>query len=122
MRVIKFIIFLLFGLILINAGLDKFLNYMPAPKPSPYQQKAFTSLSSITGLMYIVAVVEVLGGMLIIPPKTRAIGAIMIFPIMIGILLYNLNDPLGLIITGVLSLLNLWAILDNIYKYKKLIG
>lgn len=85
---IIFILSLLFGLMFINAGLNKFLNYMPIPVDLPEKMiKVMTAFMEINWLMPLVGFVEILGGMLFIIPKTRALGAIMIFPIMIGILM-----------------------------------
>ncbi len=83
---ITFVLSLLFGLFFINAGLDKFLHYMPMPKEgiSPEMMKAMTGMMAITWLMPLVGVAEVLGGLLIIIPKTRALGALIIFPVMVG--------------------------------------
>jgi len=51
-------------------------------------------------------------------PKYRALGAIVIFPVMIGILLTHLiNDPSGLPIAIVLLAINIWVILENRNKY-----
>ena len=43
MKYIKFILCLLFGLMFINAGLDKFLHYMPMPEMKPEQAKLFAA-------------------------------------------------------------------------------
>jgi len=43
MRIVKFILCLLFGLMFINAGLNKFFNYIPMEKPTPEQMKLFAA-------------------------------------------------------------------------------
>ena len=63
--------------------------------------------------------IEILGGLLFIFPKTRALGAIVILPITIGIILHNaVFMPEGLAIAGPFFLINLWMIGDNWEKYK----
>ena len=63
--------------------------------------------------------IELLGGLLFAIPKTRALGAIVILPVMVGIVIHNaVYMPEGLAIAGPLLLVNLWMIFDNSNKYK----
>ncbi|OFZ02253.1 MAG: DoxX family protein, partial [Bacteroidetes bacterium RIFCSPLOWO2_12_FULL_31_6] len=82
----------------INAGLNKFLNYIPVPDDMPEAMvKLTTALMSISWLMPLIATVEIVGGILFIIPKFRALGAIIIFPIVVGIVLtHTINEPSGL--------------------------
>ncbi|MCU7617296.1 DoxX family protein [Chryseobacterium sp. PBS4-4] len=124
MKIVKFIISLLFGLMFINAGLNKFLNYMPMPKPTPEQMKIFEAFNQLHWLMPLVGAVEIVGGLLFIFPKTRALGAIIILPVMVGIVLHIFTidkSTSGMSIAGVLFLINLWMIIDNKEKYKALV-
>lgn len=120
---ILFGISLLFGLIFINAGLNKFFNYMPVPEDLPENMlKVMEAFMTIGWLMPLVAVVEIIGGILFIIPKTRALGAIVIFPVIIGILLTHIvNAPSGLPIAIVLFLINLWVLYENRRKYYPII-
>lgn len=119
---ITFVLSLLFGLMFINAGLNKFLNYMPMPENLPEKMlKAMNAFTEIGWLMPLVGVVEALGGLLIIIPKTRALGALMIFPIMVGIVLTNIvQDSSGLPIAGVFSAILIWIMYENKEKYAPL--
>jgi putative oxidoreductase len=124
MKIIKLIISLLFGLMFINAGLNKFLNYMPMEKPTPEQMELFAAFDKIFWLLPLVGAVEILGGLLFIFPKTRALGAIVILPVMVGIVIHNFTmdkSPMGMSIAGVLFLINLWMIIDNKEKYRALL-
>jgi uncharacterized membrane protein YphA (DoxX/SURF4 family) len=116
---ILFVICLLFGLFMINAGLNKFLNYMPMPKDMPESLvKAMTAFMTITWLMPLVGFVEILGGILVMIPKTRALGAIVLFPVVIGILLTNtITEPSGLAMGLVVLAIDLWLIIENREKY-----
>jgi putative oxidoreductase len=116
---ILFVLSLLFGLMFINAGLNKFLNYMPTPPDLPEKmQKMVTAFMEIGWIMPLVGFAEMLGGILFIIPKTRALGAIVIFPVMIGIMLTNIFVvPSGLPIALVLLAINLWVIYENRRKY-----
>lgn len=120
---ITFVLSLLFGLMFINAGLNKFLNYMPMPENLPEKMlKAMNAFMEIGWLMPLVGVVEALGGLLIIIPRTRALGALIIFPIMVGIVLTNIvQDSSGLPIAGVFTAILIWIMYDNKEKYVPLI-
>ena len=119
MKIVKTILCALFGLMFVNAGLDKFLHYMPMPETRPEDLKVYEAFGTLIWLMPLVAVIEILGGLLFIFPKTRALGAIVILPITIGIILHNaVFMPSGLAIAGPFFLINLWMIGDNWEKYK----
>jgi len=124
MKIIKFIICLIFGLMFINAGLDKLLHYMPMPEQTPEQMKIFEAFNQLHWLLPLVGVVEAIGGLLSIFPKTRALGAIVILPVMVGIILHVFTidkSTMGMSIAGVLFLINTWIIIDNKEKYKALL-
>ena len=110
---ILFIVCLLFGLVFINAGLNKFFNYMPVPKDMPENLlKAMGAFMTIGWLMPLIAVAEIVGGVLFIIPKYRALGAIVIFPVVIGIVLTHIFiAPSGLPLALVLLAINLWVMI-----------
>lgn len=116
---ILFVISLLFGLMFINSGLNKFFNYIPVPADLPEKLvKTMNAFMEIGWLFPLVAVAEILGGILFIFPKFRALGAIIIFPIMIGILLTHIiTEPSGMPIALMLFAINLWVIYENRDKY-----
>ena len=58
------------------------------------------------------------GGLLLIIPRTRALGAIIIVPILTGIVLANINvAPSALPIAFALVAVVLWVIVENREKY-----
>jgi len=116
---ILFVISILFGLMFINAGLNKFFNYMPVPNDLPEKLiKTMTAMMEISWLMPLVAVTEIVGGILFIIPKFRALGAIVILPIMVGIILTNIiSSPSNLPLPVVLLLIEFWVIYENKEKY-----
>ncbi|MPT35087.1 MAG: DoxX family membrane protein [Flavobacterium sp.] len=119
MKIIKLIVCLLFGLMFINAGLNKFLNYMPMEKMSEEQMKMMEALMTIKWLMPLTGVIETVAGLLFIIPKTRALGAIMILPVMVGIVCHNvIFEPSGLPLVLTLFLINVLMIAYNWKKYK----
>lgn len=120
---ILFGISIVVGLIFINAGLNKFFNYIPVPEDMPENMiKLMTAFMEVGWLMPLVAVAELVGGVLFITNKFRALGAIIIFPVMIGILLtHSINAPSGLPLAVVLLAVNLWVIIENREKYMPMI-
>lgn len=120
---ILFVVCLLFGLLFINSGLNKFFNYMPMPSDMPEAMlKLFASFMEIKFLMPLVAVAEIIGGLLFIFSKTRALGAIIIFPVNIGILLTHiLFVPSGIVLAIILLGINLWVLVINKDKYMPMI-
>ncbi len=113
----------LFGLLLINGGLNKFLNYMPVPEDLPEEMvRDFQAIVEISWLMPLIAIAELLGGILIIFPKTRALGALVVFPVMVGVLLTHIFVELsGLPIAIVIWAILLWIIYDNRHRYLPII-
>lgn len=113
----------LFGLMMINSGLNKFFNYMPMPELTPQQLELFGAFATIKWIFPLVGLIEVFGGLLIAIPKTRALGAIVILPVMVGIVLQHaVHDPGTIAIVLVLLAINLWAIIDNKEKYLPILG
>ena len=70
-------------------------------------------------LIPLVGFVEIIGGILCMIPRCRALGALIIFPIMIGILFTNLYAaPSGMPLALILLAINLWFIFENKDKFK----
>jgi putative oxidoreductase len=120
---ILFVVSLLFGLMFINSGLNKFFHYMPMPKDLPENlMRLMKAFMEIGWLFPLIAVAEIVGGVLFITNKYRALGAIIIFPVLTGILLTHLLiDPSGLPIALVLSAIEIWVIIENREKYLPMI-
>lgn len=113
---------ILLGLMFINSGLNKFLNYMPMPADMPeVMVNMMGAMMQITWLMPLVAVVEIIGGALLFLGRFRALGALMLFPIMVGIILTHVVGgglPLALVFSAILG----WIMYENWSKYKPMIS
>lgn len=60
-------LYIVFGLLFINSGINKFLNYMPMPENiSTELVNLMTSFKDIKWLMPLVAAAEIIGGALLI--------------------------------------------------------
>jgi uncharacterized membrane protein YphA (DoxX/SURF4 family) len=116
---ILFVLSLLFGLMFINAGLNKFFNYLPAPENLPEKLlREMNAFMEIGWLMPLVGAAEIVGGLLFIIPKYRALGALLLLPVMVGVLLTNLiAAPSGLPLVVILLAIQLWVMIENREKY-----
>ncbi|CAN5293586.1 hypothetical protein BH09BAC6_BH09BAC6_32030 [soil metagenome] len=121
---VLFVLCLLTGLLFINAGLNKFLNYMPMPKEMPEKAvKAGMAFMTIGWILPLVGFTEIIGGLLLIFKKTRALGAIVILPVLTGIVLANINTaPSALPMTAAIVAIIIWVIVENWRKYLPLIS
>lgn len=113
----------IFGLLLINGGLDKFLHYMPVPENLPAELvKDSAAFMEISWLMPLIGSVELLGGLLVIIPRTRALAAILVTPVMTGVLFTHFTvAPDGIPVVIVIWLILGWIIFENRGKYLALI-
>ena len=117
---ILFLASLLFGLMFINGGLNKFFNYIPVPEDIGEEiLKDFGAMNEIIWLMPLLALFEIVGGILFIIPKTRAFGAVVLFPIMVGIVLTHIFvDTASLPLVLVLAAILIWVMYENRAKYQ----
>ena len=114
---ILFGISFLFGAMMINSGLNKFLNYMAMEMPEAATSTIEAFIAS-GWLWPLIALVEIVAGILFIIPKTRALGAVMILPIVVGIVLFNIAlSPSTLPLALVFLAINGWVIWENKNKY-----
>lgn len=95
---------------------------MPMPEMSEEMMQIMGGFMTIKWIFPLVAIIEIIGGALIAIPKTRALGALVIFPIMVGIFVHHLvHDLSGIGIALILFAINIWAIVTNWNKYEPII-
>ena len=104
----------LLALVYLVFGANYFLHFIPMP-PTDGNAGAFTGLLYSTGFLAFVKVLEVLLGALLLLPATRKLALVLIAPISVNILLFELfiaHQPgIGIL----LVLLNGFAI----YQYRR---
>lgn len=115
---------ILLGLMFINSGLNKFLNYLPVPDGLPEEVvKDNNAIAEIVWLLPLIGSAEVIGGLLIMIPKTRAIGALIILPVMAGIMLSHLLVfPAGLPVASILLAILVWILYEKRTNYRALLN
>ncbi|MBD8488154.1 DoxX family membrane protein [Echinicola sp. CAU 1574] len=118
-RKILNVVAIIFSLLMVNAGLNKFFNYMPMPENLPKEiLQVMEAFLQIAWLFPLIAIGEILGGVFFAIPKYRALGAIMLFPIIVGINLHHaFYAPEGMLIALIVLAIDLWAIAENWHKY-----
>lgn len=113
---------ILMGLMFINGGLNKIFHYIPEPELTGEVLSIMTGFNATGWLFPLIAVTEIMGGALFMIPRTRALGAIILFPVMIGIVLFHIfQDPSTIAIALVVFVINGWVIWENRAKYLPMI-
>lgn len=107
----------LLGLAFVIFGLNHFLHFLEVPKP-PEGSPPYLFFGAIgpTGYLSFIKIFEILGGIAVAIPKTRNIGLLLLGPIVINILAFQvflangagLLDPPVIIVTA-LSAYLLWV-------------
>tara|TARA_Y100000385_G_C12969041_1_gene583186 strand:+ start:462 stop:854 length:393 start_codon:yes stop_codon:yes gene_type:complete len=110
-----------FGFMMVNSGLNKFLNYMPIPEMSESAEALMGALDAGIYVLPLVAIVELLAGGLIITKKYNALGAVLMMPVTVNIfLIHTVLNPPGTILSLVLLLINIWILFQNKPKFTAL--
>ncbi len=81
---------ILLGVILVVFGLNKFLNFIPAPELPENAANFINSLASTGYVLQVVGVLEVLIGLLLLFNKWVAFALVVLVPISVNILLFHL--------------------------------
>jgi putative oxidoreductase len=117
----KLIIRILFGLMLVIFGLNKLLQFMPMP-PMPEAAGEFMGALVKSGyLMFIVAIVEVVAGVLLLVNKYQSLALVVVFPVILNAFLFHLFlDLAGVGGAAVAMAMNIFLFLANKESYKSL--
>lgn len=105
----------LLGLVFLVFGLNFFFKFLPVPSPpADTPAAAFMGAMFTTGYLAFVKVLEIAGGLLVAIPKTRRVGLLLLGPIVVNILAFNVfiapggwTQPPVLLVT-ILSAALLW--------------
>jgi putative oxidoreductase len=124
MKITKHIPAILLGVLFVAFGLAFFFNLMPAPDPKELNtnEQSFMALFGSTGYMKFVKVFEVVFGILLLIPKTRALGLILIAPIIVNIACYEMFIHKAPGIGFALLILNTIGVFLNKEKYQGILS
>jgi putative oxidoreductase len=118
MKYVIIIVRILLGLMFVVFGSNAFFKFMGPPPQMQGQAGAFITALMSSGYMYVVAMLQVLGGLcLLLGARFVPLGLTLLGPVIVNIVLFHLFlEPTGLpisLITAALSLFLLW-----IYRFK----
>jgi putative oxidoreductase len=106
----------LLGLSFLVFGLNFFLQFIPMPPPPEGSPAAtFMGVLYTTGFLTFVKVLEILGGILVMLPKTRNLGLLVLGPIVVNILAFQIFIAKGgllqppVVAVSVLAAFLLWS-------------
>ncbi|HWB03162.1 MAG TPA: hypothetical protein VG796_09075 [Verrucomicrobiales bacterium] len=107
----------LLGLLFVFFGLNFFLGFFKDGGPPPHSNAGiFGGVMYASGYLQFVKVLEILGGVLVAIPKTRNFGLLILGPIIVNILCFNIYlDGAGgifslpVLAVSVLALFLLWS-------------
>jgi putative oxidoreductase len=113
---------LLLGLMMVVFGLNKFLEFMAMPESTPEMGAFMVALIDSGFVMPIVAVVEIIAGILFLTNKFTALAAVVLFPIMVNAFLAHLFlDPAGLGGAAMAIVMNVFLFFAYKEKYTELL-
>jgi putative oxidoreductase len=106
----------LLGITFVVFGSNAFLHFIPMP-PMQGQAGAFIGALMSSGYIYVVAGLQVVGGLLLLVGRFIPLGLTLLGPVIVNIMLYHIFlDPSGLTLACVISILALfllWAHRDR---------
>ncbi|SFZ89291.1 DoxX protein [Flaviramulus basaltis] len=117
------IVRIIFGILLVIFGANKFLNFMPAPEEMPEAVMNYMTALMSTKTLQLVGVVEIVAGLSFIFNKYGALMAIILMSVSINAVLFHLflgpADIAGALILLILNIVMLYYYRD---KYKDLLA
>jgi putative oxidoreductase len=122
MKIAKQIPAFLLGAMFIFAGASHLFKFGPTPPPMTGDPATFMTLFSSTGYMTVIKIFELLFGILVLIPKTRALGLILLAPIVVNILIFELHIAKQPGIGVALVVVNALAIYLNKEKYSSILS
>ena len=106
----------LLGIVFVVFASNAFLHFIPTP-PLQGQAGAFIGALIASGYIYVVAMLQIVGGLLLLIGRFVPLGLALLSPIIVNIMLYHIClDPSGLpvaIFVSLLALFLLWVHRDR---------
>lgn len=102
----------LLGLLFAVMGSNEFLHFFPLPT-MPGEAGAFLNAMFVTHYLYVIAALEVIGGLLLLSGRYGPLGLTVLGPVIVNILIFHMfMNPSGLpiaLVVSVLALFLLWS-------------
>ena len=117
----KLIVRILLGLMLVIFGLNKFLLFMPIPSMPELAGEFMGALVKSGYIMVIVAIVEIVSGILLLVNKYQPLVLVVLFPVLLNAFLFHLFLDLGGIGGAAFAIaMNIFLFVANKESYKEL--
>jgi uncharacterized membrane protein YphA (DoxX/SURF4 family) len=117
----KLIIRILLGLMLVIFGLNKFLQFMPMPTMPNAAGEFMGALMKSGYIMVIVAIVEIVAGVLLLVNKYQPLVLVILFPVLLNAFLFHLFlDLAGIGGAAFAMAMNIFLFAANKESYKEL--
>jgi putative oxidoreductase len=118
MKYVIVIVRVLLGLVFLVFGSNAFLHFMGPPPEMQGASGAFINALLSSGYMYVIAVLQVLGGLcLLLGARFVPLGLTLLGPVIVNIVLFHVFlEPKGMPIAVVISALALFLLW--IYRFK----
>lgn len=115
------IITIILGIILLSSGFNKFFDLFPMGLPNEAME-VINRIISVKWIWPLVAVAEIIGGVLLIIKKTKNVGAMIVLPVIVGILCFHIiwapsGIPMALLFLGI----EIWIVMRNKDRFIQLI-
>ena len=116
MKIATIIARVLLGLVFVVFGSNIFFHFIPMPPPPPGLLGDFTKALFVSHYLHVVAVFQIVGGLLLLIGRFVPLGLILLAPVIVNIdLVHILLDPSGLpmaIVISILLVFLLWRYRD----------
>ena len=114
---------ILLGIFVLIFGLNKFLNFLPAPEGMSANAGAYFGALVNGKTMDLVALVEIVAGLALIFNKFGALMAVILMSVSVNAVLFHaVLDPGNIVPALALLALNVVALIGYKYKYKALLS
>ena len=85
---------MILGLLMVIFGLNKFLGFIPVEPPDDVTAQTFLGAMFTTYLFKVVAVAEILGGILLCIPRYAFVGMTLLAPVIFNIIAFHIAHDL----------------------------
>lgn len=108
----------LLAILMVVFGLNKFFGFIPVEPPVDATAQSFTGAMFNSYLFVVVAVAEIAGGILLIVPKTRFVGWLLLLPVIFNIVAFHIaHDFIG---NGIWLLPTILFLMSSYFQKEKL--
>jgi putative oxidoreductase len=123
MKKVKMVVRILLGIMVLIFGLNKFLQFIPMP-PMPQEAGEFMGALVKSGyLMVVVAIVEIITGILLLLNKYVSLALVILFPVLLNAFLFHLFlDLPGIGGAAFAMAMNIFLFFANKESYKSLLN